>query len=74
LKSGSRKIRFKSIRRIEQLIELQKVTVGLAKPPGKKKIGGNNPPISGPPTLAEAGIDKHLANSGRKFAKFTDFI
>lgn len=69
----SRKIRFKSIRRIGQLIELQKATVGLAK--GAREKGttrGKQSPASAPPTLDQAGIDKDLAKLGRKFAKLTD--
>jgi hypothetical protein len=66
-------IRFKSIRRIGQLIELQKTAVGLAKAGRPKKIGVSETPISETPTLDQAGIDKDLAKSARKFAKFADF-
>jgi hypothetical protein len=45
----------------------QKKTVGLA-PAGRPKIGLSENPISKPPTLAEAGIDKNLANKARKLA------
>jgi len=35
-------------------------------PPGRPKIGIQNIPISKPMTLADAGIDKNLANRARK--------
>jgi hypothetical protein len=61
-------IRFRATRRIGQLVELQKATVGVAKAGRPKKtIGGNDPPINkGLPTLLDAGIDKNLAKLGRK--------
>jgi hypothetical protein len=59
-------------RRLGELIKAQKETVGLA-------TGGdamrkqearveNKPELNSPPTLAEAGIDKNLANVARKAA------
>ncbi len=42
------------------MIEPQRTTVGLAKG-GGGKAGRSSPRFVEPPTLAEAGIDKHLA-------------
>jgi len=58
------------------MIAEQKATVGLAKPPGgsktrPRKDRGISAPDH-PPTLAEAGIDKNLANRARKSAALTD--
>jgi hypothetical protein len=54
----------RAVRRLGELMARQKETVGLAPAGRPKKIGLNNNPISksAPPTLAEAGIDKNLAN------------
>lgn len=62
-------IRLRAERRIGELIKAQRATFGLAKA-GRptKKIGGFNPPISKPATLAEAGIDKDLAKRARKLS------
>jgi hypothetical protein len=54
-------------RRLGEMMAEQKATVGLA-PPGRPKIGVSETPISKPPTLAEAGIDKNLAKKARKLA------
>lgn len=73
LEIQAREIRFKSTLRVGQLIDLQRATVGLAKPGRpKKKIGSVTDPISKLPSLDDAGIDKHLADLGRKFAKLSD--
>jgi phage N-6-adenine-methyltransferase len=66
-------IRARATRRLGELIAAQKVLPrerggGLAKPPGKKKIGSQIDPISTVPTLSAMGIDKHLADSARKLA------
>lgn len=58
-------IRFRAERRIGELMEDQRTGIGLAKP-GPKKIGSEVGP--NPPTLAEAGITKHLADRARKYA------
>ena len=50
-------------RQLDQMRQEQKATVGLAKAGRHKKIGLPKNPI---PTLADAGIDKNLANEGRK--------
>jgi hypothetical protein len=59
-------IRMRATRRLGELMQAQKETVGLAKggrPYQKKSTGGKNPPVG---TLAEAGIDKDLAKEARK--------
>ena len=60
-------IRMRATRRMDQMRQEQKVTIGLAKGGGDKRSehrGKRNP--TDPPTLAEAGIDKNLAKEGRK--------
>lgn len=62
-------IRFRAERRLGELMVAQRETVGLAtagRP--SSKIGSAADPISRAPTLAEAGIDKHLADRARKMA------
>ncbi len=48
-------------RRVGELIGAQRESVGLAKA-GRPKIGSEQDPISKPATLADAGIDRHLAD------------
>jgi len=60
-------IRFRAERRLGELMAAQRDTVGLA-PAGRPKIGLDDNPISKPVTLAEAGIDKNLADRARKYA------
>jgi hypothetical protein len=55
-------------RRLGELMEAQRKTVGLAKGAAEKR-GGSNPPRI---TLAEVGIDKDLAKQARKFAAMTE--
>lgn len=67
-------IRRRAERRLGQIMAEQKATVGLAKGGAETGVGrrGNAGPsatrIDTPPTLAEAGIDKHLADDARKLA------
>jgi hypothetical protein len=65
-------IRQRALRRLGELMQAQKETVGLNKgaaEPGANKRGlENNPRSDARPTLAEAGIDKNLANAARKAA------
>ena len=55
-------------RRVGELMAQQRETVGLAKPfagkagPGRGNTGPKATQVSDVPTLAEAGIDKHLAH------------
>ena len=59
-------IRMRATRRLGELMQAQKATVGLAKggqPYQKKATGGKIPPVA---TLAEAGIGKDLVKEARK--------
>lgn len=70
LEIAAAEIRMRAERRIGELMQAQKKGGGLAKA-GRpiKKIGSARVPISeSQPTLAEAGIDKHLADRARKLA------
>lgn len=60
-------IRFRAERRLGELMADQRESVGLA-PAGRPKIGLGENPISKPITLADAGIDKNLADRARKYA------
>ncbi len=51
-------IRMRAERRLGELIRAQRETVGLAPAGRPRKIGSDEEPISKPPTLADAGIDK----------------
>lgn len=74
LEIDAAEIRIRAERRLGELIAQQKATVGLNRGTagkGRPKLGGseNAPPKYAPPTLAEAGIDKHLAARARTLAK-----
>jgi len=70
LELDAAEIRIRAERRVGEMIAAQKATVGLAKPPGKKREIGSEPdPI---PALADAGIDKHLADRARKLARLPE--
>lgn len=60
-------IRMRAERRLGVLIAAQKETVGLHEGGRPKKTGSDTDPVS-IPTLADAGIDKHLADRARKMA------
>src|SRR5580704_15172401 len=51
-------IRLRAERRLGEMMEAQKATVGL-NGGGRPKTGSAPDPVSGKPTLADAGIDKH---------------
>jgi hypothetical protein len=65
-------IRWRSERRLGQIMKKQRQTVGMAKgcdKGGERPIAGlRQNPADAPPTLAETGIDKNLANRARKSA------
>ena len=61
LEADAIEIRMRATRRLDQLRQAQKETVGLAKP-GRKKNGLRENPI---PTLASQGLDKNLAHQAR---------
>lgn len=67
LETDAAEIRIRAERRIGELMAAQRDSVGMA-PAGRPKIGLEENPISKPITLAEAGIDKNLADRARKLA------
>ena len=72
LEIDAAEIRIRAERRVGELMKAQRQTVGLATAGRPRKIGSEPDPISKPATLAEAGIDKHLADRGRKLAAMPD--
>lgn len=75
LEIDAAEIRIRAERRLGEMIDEQKRTVGLAKggrPPSDAKTGLAENPVSDSPSkpisLREAGIDKNLANRARKVA------
>lgn len=67
LEVDASEIRIRAERRVGELMEAQRQTVGLSDGGRPKKTGAGSDPVS-VPTLADAGIDKHLANAARKAA------
>jgi phage N-6-adenine-methyltransferase len=73
LEIDASEIRFRAVRRLGQLVALQRETVGLAKAGRPKIIGVNETPINDKlPSLDEAGIDKNLAKLSRKYTAVSD--
>lgn len=70
LEADAIEIRMRATRRMDQMRQDQKATVGLAK--GKQSAKGLQKNPLGPPTLAEAGIDKNLAHEGRKLGALSE--
>ena len=73
MEADALEIRMRATRRMDQLRQDQKATVGLAKPRGSnqhKDRVARKP--DAPATLAEAGIDKNLAHEGRKLGALND--
>jgi hypothetical protein len=68
LEIDAAELRIRADRRVGELMSGQGHTVGKAK--GHRFAGGltSNPPADGPPTLAEAGIDKNQAHRSRTMA------
>jgi hypothetical protein len=67
LEAAAIEIRMRATRRLDQLRQAQKETIGLAK--GARERGtkrGTTRGIGHPASLAETGIDKNLAKEGRK--------
>lgn len=60
--------RIRAMRRLGEIMNVQKRTVGLAKGGRPAKTGSKSDPVFKPATLAQAGIDKHLADEARKWA------
>jgi N6-adenosine-specific RNA methylase IME4 len=73
LEADAIEIRMRATRRMDQMRQEQKATVGLAKGGGDKRSDhrGKKSP-SGPPTLADAGITKDLAKEGRKLGALSE--
>ena len=69
LEADAKAIRMRAIRKLDELRRAQKKTVGLAKGGGGKH--GRKRVIE-KPTLASQGIDKNLANAGRKLGALSD--
>ena len=68
LEADAAEIKMRAERRLGEMMRAQKETVGFHKG-GRPKTGSVGDPVSEPKgTLAEAGIDKHLADSARKEA------
>jgi hypothetical protein len=63
-------IRARATRRLGQLMQAQAASVGLSKGTRGSKVKGAR--VDEKPTLAEAGIDKNLADRARKLAKLDD--
>src|SRR5262249_43086763 len=77
LEADAVEIRMRATRRLDQMRQAQKETVGLNKGTagkGRPKIGGlsDNPPIDDRPTLESQGIDKNLAHQGRVLGALSD--
>jgi len=71
LEADAIEIRLRATRRVDELRQAQAKTVGLARPGRPSKNGLKKNPIS-KPTLASQGIDKNLADEGRKLGVLTD--
>jgi hypothetical protein len=70
LEADAFEIRIRAETRVGEMMAEQRKTVGLA-PAGRRRIGLSKNPIS-QPTLAEAGIDKNLANRARKLSALSE--
>jgi hypothetical protein len=66
LEIDAAEIRFRAERRVGELIAAQRESVGLNV--GSRLVGPSRTRQDEKPTLAEAGIDKHLADRARKMA------
>jgi len=67
--AGASEIRFRATRRIGELMQAQKETVGLNV--GSRLAGPSLTRQDDKPTLADAGIDKHLADGTCQFHLMT---
>jgi hypothetical protein len=73
LEADAIEIRMRATRRMDQMRQEQKITVGLASgKEGKRKALGFSKNPSDRPTLAEAGINKNLAHEGRKLGALSE--
>lgn len=69
LEADAIEIRMRATRRMDQMRQEQKATVGLNR--GVRRVG-KKPTRDTRPTLAEAGINKNLANEGRKLGVLSE--
>lgn len=65
LEIDASEIRFRAERRIGELIDMQRRTIGLNEGGRPPKTGSKSDPVF---TLSDAGINKHLADRARKYA------
>jgi protein gp37 len=76
MEANAVEIRLRATRRMDQMRQGQKATIGLAKGGDlggrRSKAGVRKTPANAPATLAEAGIDKNLAKEGRKLGALSD--
>lgn len=70
LEVDATEIRIRAERRVGELMEAQRDTEGLNV--GARLVGPGRTRQDDKPTLAEAGIDKHLADRARKLARVPD--
>ena len=73
LEADAAEIRLRACRRLDELRQAQKETVGLAKggQPYQSSTGVKNTPVERP-TLASQGIDKNLAKTARKLGAMSN--
>jgi hypothetical protein len=71
LEADAVEIRLRAERKVGQLMAMQVKMVGFNEG-GRPKTGLSENPVSKPPTLAEAGINKNLAHRSRQLAKESD--
>jgi N6-adenosine-specific RNA methylase IME4 len=69
LEADAVEIRMRATRRMDQMRQEQKATVGLNQ--GARGVG-NKVRVDQKPTLTEAGIDKNLAHEGRKLGALSE--
>ena len=70
LEADAVEIRMRATRRLAELIEAQKESIGLSVGTRGSRIKGAR--VDEKPTLAEAGIDKNLAHDARVLGKLSD--
>ena len=70
LEADAIEIRLRATRRLDQLRQAQKATVGLNEGGRPRKTGVSDTPVV--PTLASQGIDKNLAKQGRVLGALSD--
>ena len=72
LEADAIEIRLRATRRLDQLRQAQKTTVGLNEGGRPRKTGVSDTPVV--PTLASQGIDKNLAKQGRVLGALSNTI